>query len=117
MKDHKLGMEKYNIREYWNKRAEIGKDSYEKVCVYGLPIHCNRILEIMQRDCLNYLLRIEKKRILEVGCGVGRWGKFMIGKGACYTGVDISPKMIEIARKNVPEGEFYVIDGGTRVSR
>jgi len=115
MKDHKLEMNKYKMREYWNKRATVGVTIYEKVCDYAAPPQFNEIMNKLQKDRLDALLselpNIQSKRVLEVGCGIGRWGNFIINKGAEYTGVDISPKMIEIAKKNVPKGHFYVIDG------
>ncbi len=48
--------------------------------------------------------------ILDVGCAAGAKTKYLIQKGFKVTGVDFSEKMIELARKNVPEGEFEVED-------
>lgn len=46
-------------------------------------------------------------RVLDVGCGAGiPTAKYLIKKGLKVTGIDISDKMLEMAKKNVPEGEF-----------
>jgi len=49
-------------------------------------------------------------RILDVGCGTGIKTAVLMGKGFSVTGVDFSEKMIEIARRNVPEAKFEVWD-------
>ena len=46
--------------------------------------------------------------ILDAGCGVGTpVSAFLVKKGFKVTGVDISKKMIDIAKENVPEATFY----------
>jgi 2-polyprenyl-3-methyl-5-hydroxy-6-metoxy-1,4-benzoquinol methylase len=46
-------------------------------------------------------------RILDAGCGVGKpVSQFMTGKGFSVTGIDISSKMIALAKANVPQGDF-----------
>jgi 2-polyprenyl-3-methyl-5-hydroxy-6-metoxy-1,4-benzoquinol methylase len=46
--------------------------------------------------------------ILDAGCGVGLpVSQFLVRKGFTVTGVDISSKMVELAKQNVPEASFY----------
>ena len=45
--------------------------------------------------------------ILDIGCGNGRVVKHFIDRGFRCVGVDISEKMLELARKHVPKGKFY----------
>lgn len=42
-------------------------------------------------------------RVLDVGCGIGRWGEFFLKKGAFYVGMDVTTGMIEMAEKNLQE--------------
>ncbi|WP_181181566.1 class I SAM-dependent methyltransferase [Mesorhizobium sp. B3-1-6] len=52
--------------------------------------------------------------ILEVGCGTGLIHQKLVRHlptGASYMGVDSSLKMLDIARRNFPEGEFHFGDG------
>ncbi len=51
---------------------------------------------------------LEGRAILDIGCGTGRLGAMLIAKGAHVTGYDLSSSMIETARRNVPEGTWYV---------
>jgi SAM-dependent methyltransferase len=43
-------------------------------------------------------------RVLDVGCGVGRWGDIFLPLGFDYTGVDFSAEMVKTAAKR---GEAY----------
>ncbi len=57
-------------------------------------------------------LRARGKKLLEVGCGTGHWSRFFSECGFEVTGVDISERMINIARaKNIPNSSFQVADG------
>jgi len=43
---------------------------------------------------------MESKKVLDIGCGIGVYSRFLGMKGANVTAIDISPKMIEVAKKN-----------------
>ena len=50
-------------------------------------------------------------KLLEIGCGTGHWSEYFAGKGFAVTGVDISERMIAVARqRNVTGGTFDVAD-------
>ncbi|MHB8957239.1 MAG: class I SAM-dependent DNA methyltransferase [Pirellulaceae bacterium] len=59
---------------------------------------------------LNLLVRggISDGTIVDLGCGSGIWAKELADSGYRVIGVDISPAMIAIARRRVPEAEFHV---------
>jgi ubiquinone/menaquinone biosynthesis C-methylase UbiE len=50
-------------------------------------------------------------KILDLGCGSGRFYPLAIKKQADYYGIDLSNEMIEIARKKYPQGWFFVGNG------
>lgn len=52
----------------------------------------------------------ENTRVLDVACGTGVLFPDYIKRGAVVTGVDISPKMVKIAKKNFPEIEVLCED-------
>jgi len=49
-------------------------------------------------------------KILDLGCGAGYDSKVMLDLGAKVVGVDLSEKLIEIAKQNLSDGKFYVGD-------
>lgn len=50
-------------------------------------------------------------RVLDLGCGTGNpIAKYIVQKGFRVVGVDQSKKMLEIARKEIPEAEFIHAD-------
>lgn len=53
--------------------------------------------------------KLEFSTVLEVGCGFGRIGALVksLRPDCEYTGIDISPDLINSARTRVPDGEFY----------
>lgn len=48
--------------------------------------------------------------LLDAGCGPGGESKLMVDHGFKVVGIDITPEMIEIAKKKVPEANFKRMD-------
>jgi len=49
-------------------------------------------------------------RILDLGCGAGQTVNYMTKKGFQVTGIDLSKKMLAIAKKNYPNCSFKMMD-------
>lgn len=86
------------VKAQYNKLAEnylAGRNQFKN----------NRYLEK-----LNDLLPTGSQ-ILDIGCGAGKpIDKFLIDNGHKVIGIDISEKQIELAKINLPQGEFKVED-------
>lgn len=52
----------------------------------------------------------EGARILDVCCGTGYLAGLLVERGYRVTGVDVSERMVEYARRNVPAVEFHAAD-------
>jgi cyclopropane fatty-acyl-phospholipid synthase-like methyltransferase len=69
-----------------------------------------------QCEGIDYLKRLSKliergKTVLDVGCGDGLpVDAYLVKQGFAVNGIDASARMIERARKNVPEGFYEVKD-------
>ena len=57
-----------------------------------------------------FVENLNGEKILDVGCGHGRDAKFFSDLGCEVKGIDLSEKLLEIARKNAPKAEFYLMD-------
>jgi SAM-dependent methyltransferase len=99
----------YSPSLYWEDRARrfAGEgDGLAAVCAYGMPEFYNRAIHLEQRLALAPWLKVKAgTRVLDVGCGVGRWSRLLAARGADVTGVDLSPTMIaEAERRAAAEG-------------
>jgi len=52
----------------------------------------------------------EREKVLDLGCGNGRWYRVFKEKKVDYFGLDNSEKLIEIAKENFPEAKFFLGD-------
>ncbi len=92
---------------YWEDRARrfAGEGAgLAAVCAYGMPEFYNRAIDLEQRLALAPWLKVPAgTRVLDIGCGVGRWSRLLAARGADVTGVDISPTMIDEARRRAQQ--------------
>ena len=78
------------------------KEDYDKIAE-----DFSRTRSYLPPDILYFKPFIKKgDKILDLGCGNGRL--FEIVNGAEYIGVDISEKMIQVAKKRYPQAQFLV---------
>ncbi len=99
----------YRPAEYWEDRARrfaVDGDGLAAVCSYGMPRFYNRLIQLCQRRALEpWLTVLPGMRVLDVGCGIGRWSRLLAARGACVTGIDLSPTMIaEAERRTAASG-------------
>jgi 2-polyprenyl-3-methyl-5-hydroxy-6-metoxy-1,4-benzoquinol methylase len=96
--------------EYWEQRArDFAGDGagLRAVCSYGMPAFYNRYIQLTQQLALAPHLRVAPgTRVLDVGCGIGRWSRQLAARGAEVVGVDLSETMIDEARRRTAHEPF-----------
>lgn len=91
-------MENNQLKNTYNKIAEDWHKDYEKDDWW---------YEGTDRF-VSYLKKGDS--VLDVGCAGGVKSKYLINKGLRVSGIDFSDKLIEIAKREVPNGDFLVMD-------
>jgi SAM-dependent methyltransferase len=95
------------------KTIERYRDRFKK---YGISPKSlgwkDRKSQILRFKILSEIANLDKMSILDVGCGFGDFYKFLLKNGyrVKYTGFDIVPEFIEIAKRKYPECEFILKD-------
>ena len=96
-----MNKQEERIKYFFNKRIKMqGRKNFSS--------------EIGKNDSafmiLNYLRKnIDiRKKILDAGCGEGRFSKYFIEKGADITSMDFSEEYVKLAKKNIRKGKFVL---------
>ncbi len=87
------------IRDAYTKEAEIyDKGRFEsKAGEYRFKVERLKILKHLRRS-----------KILELGAGTARYGIFFAKLGFDYTGIDITPKMLEVAKEKAKKERLHL---------
>ena len=88
---------------FWESRARqfAGEGAgLRAVCSYAMPGLYNWGIDLTQRLALRRLIRSipPGARVLDYGCGIGRWTREIARRGALVTGVDFSGSMLAQAK-------------------
>jgi ubiquinone/menaquinone biosynthesis C-methylase UbiE len=75
-------------------------------------VYAEKTKDLLRKDLVDRFCEYipQGSRILDLGCGNGRDAKVFSDIGYIVTGVDLSPKMLDIARKTSPTSKFYKSD-------
>ena len=88
----------------WGERARDWADVMEGPRGWGIPVCTNTFFERVRVG--------ESTRLLDVGCGSGRFCRIARDRGATVAGLDATPEPLEIASERTPDGDFRVGDMG-----
>lgn len=77
----------------WNDAAL----DYQKVFLGGMSEYNRRLIGFLLDKGMLY----PGCRVIDVGCGIGKYGTYFAAMGCDVTLTDISPGMLELARKNM----------------
>lgn len=106
----------YDPERYWDGKADqAAGDPLAAVCT-GDALR-DACIDRVQRSLLRWAFTqlasppVHGCRVLDFGCGTGRFYPIFTAQGAEYSGVDLSQRMIEMARSQFPHGMWQKLDG------
>ncbi|WP_237152552.1 class I SAM-dependent methyltransferase [Oryzibacter oryziterrae] len=97
------------VSDFFEKRAQAFDPAKPLSAVLYQDDHPEiaRERDRIERDKITPLLKLTgKERLLDVGCGIGRWAQALSDQLAFAYGVDASPSLIELARKLCPQANL-----------
>lgn len=107
----------YDPKSFWDSKARRAGEDFESAVGLDDP-NANKIIDRVQKRYIRLAFRqmgrpmdLRGRKILDYGCGTGRWVDFFRGLGMEYTGVDLSPEMVRIASARFPDVYFASLLG------
>jgi SAM-dependent methyltransferase len=85
----------------FDARAEDWAQTWESTRGWGVPVYAY-VLDSAQVG--------PSSRLLDCGCGAGRFARMAADRGARVAGLDAAAGLIGVARRRVPDGDFRVGD-------
>lgn len=96
-----------DVKTYFTQRAQLFDALYEDEGLLSRSFNqvFRRPMFLRYVHTLAALKELSGKRILDVGCGSGRYSVEIARKGAHVVGVDFSEEMLRMARERAREGK------------
>jgi len=99
------------LMPYWERVANeyAAADPLGAVCYPAAPAWFNRFYGFFQQRAVERMLAgrpLAGAQALDVGCGSGRWSRWLAARGAHVVGVDPTAGMLETARRLSPGVTF-----------
>lgn len=93
------------MKEYWNNRAETSLKSV------GQRSYSEELNRMETKTLFDILLKevgksLNRKQILDIGCGIGRILRFYSNFSNRIWGIDFSAQMLNICKNNVPSAKL-----------
>jgi len=117
-------MKEKELEKYWNSMALEAADhertirlqKWRKAARNWLAHYADTRAKDFIMNVVDNIVKLDKSaKVLDVGCGPGKWTKIFAEKSSSVTAIDISSKMIELARRRVQKErlknvDFYVMN-------
>lgn len=93
-----------STKEFFENRAQKYTEDYPYVTTMYQDNNpeLTKIRDEYEKNMIYHMLKIQSdSKILDIGCGVGRWTELVYKNVLNYLGIDFSDKLLEIARTRV----------------
>ena len=95
----KENIDKENVKEFFDKRADEEVDSLMTITSFQEKDNLDQ-RQIEESTVLSENINFSGKKVLEIGCGIGRWAEFFHDKCDTYLGIDYAENLIALANEN-----------------
>lgn len=102
----KENINKENVKEFFDKRAEKEVDSLMTITSFQDKDNLDQ-RQLEESEILINNIDFTGKKVLEIGCGLGRWADFFHDKCDTYLGIDYAENLIELANENYKYDNCY----------
>lgn len=95
----KENIDKNYVKDFFDKRAEKQVESLMTITSFQDKENLDKRQEEESKIVFENI-DLTGKKILEIGCGIGRWAEVFHDKCDTYLGLDFAENLIEIAKEN-----------------
>lgn len=88
-----------SVKDFFDKRANKKADNLMIITSFQEKDNLNQ-RQVEESKIILDNIDLKGKKILEIGCGLGRWADFFHDKCDTYLGIDYSKNLIQIAKEN-----------------
>lgn len=88
-----------SVKKFFDQRANKKVKNLMEITSFQEEKNLNQ-RQIEESEVLLDNINFNGKKILEIGCGLGRWASFFHDKCDVYLGIDYSKNLIQIAKEN-----------------
>ena len=88
-----------DVKNFFSERAQRDLESDLSIVLFQDKENSEQ-RHIEEKKLLHEHIYISGKKILEIGCGIGRWTEALHDKCESYLGIDYTEDLVEIAKKS-----------------
>lgn len=88
------------VKDFFNNRASKEFESDLSIVLFQDKENSEQ-RHLEEKRLLTENINISGKKVLEVGCGIGRWAEVLHDKCESFLGIDYSENLIEIANESI----------------
>ena len=95
----KENIDSEEVKNFFSERASRELESDLSIVLFQDKENSEQ-RHIEEKKLFNEHIDVNGKKVLEVGCGIGRWAEALHGKCESFLGIDMTEDLIEIANKS-----------------
>ena len=105
-----LSLDYKNTASFFERRGSAQDAHALTATMYQAPELAARRDEAEKATVLPFLNPQADDRVLDIGCGTGRWAESLLPTVAAYLGLDFSESLLVMARKRIPDATFQAVN-------